>query len=78
MIIFQAHLDSINNKNQRMGRYSGILGVVVLLLIAYLMSNNKKKIDYKLVGWGLGLQLTFALFIYILLNYKTFFQSKYL
>lgn len=46
-----------------MERFTGILGVIVLLAIAYLMSNNRKKIDYRLVGWGLGLQLAFALFI---------------
>ena len=46
-----------------MGRFSGILGIVVLLGIAYLMSNNRKAINYKLVSWGLGLQLVFALFI---------------
>lgn len=46
-----------------MERFAGILGVLVLLGIAFLMSNNRKAIDYKLVGWGLGLQLTFALFI---------------
>lgn len=46
-----------------MGRFTGIIGIVLLLLIAYLLSNNRKKIDYKLVAWGLGLQLVFALFI---------------
>ena len=46
-----------------MGRFTGIIGIVVLLLIAYLLSNNRKKIDFKLVAWGLGLQLAFALFI---------------
>ncbi len=46
-----------------MERYTGLLGVVVLLGIAYLMSNNRKKINYKLVIWGLGLQFAFALFI---------------
>ena len=37
--------------------------MIVLLAIAYAMSNNRSKIDYRLVGWGLGLQLIFALFI---------------
>ncbi len=43
--------------------YRGIIGIVLLILIAYLFSNNKKKIDWKLVGSGLGLQLIFAIFI---------------
>lgn len=46
-----------------MGRFTGLLGIAVLLGIAFLLSNNRKKIDYKLVLWGLGLQLAFALFI---------------
>jgi len=41
----------------------GLLGIVVLLGIAVAMSNNRKKINLRIVGWGLGLQLTFALFI---------------
>lgn len=46
-----------------MERYTGILGIIVLLSIAFLMSNNRKKIDKKLVLWGLGLQISFALLI---------------
>ena len=41
----------------------GILGIFTLLTIAYLLSNNKQKIDYKLVIWGLSIQLIFALLI---------------
>ncbi|MBT8189362.1 MAG: NupC/NupG family nucleoside CNT transporter, partial [Bacteroidia bacterium] len=46
-----------------MERYIGILGVIILLGIAFLMSNNRQRINYRLVAWGLGLQLIFALFI---------------
>lgn len=46
-----------------MERFIAIIGMIVLLAIAYAMSNNRSKIDYRLVGWGLGLQLIFALFI---------------
>ena len=46
-----------------MERFTGIIGIIVLLGAAYLLSNNRSKIDYKLVLWGLGLQLGFALFI---------------
>ncbi|MEA1882299.1 MAG: nucleoside transporter C-terminal domain-containing protein [Candidatus Marinimicrobia bacterium] len=41
----------------------GLLGIVVLLGIAFTMSNNRKQINLRVVGWGLGLQLIFALFI---------------
>lgn len=41
----------------------GILGVVVIVGIAFLFSNNKKRIDWRLVGMGLLIQIVFAVFI---------------
>ena len=41
----------------------GILGIFTLLTIAYAISNNRKKINYKLVAWGLSIQFIFALLI---------------
>ncbi|MDP2304368.1 MAG: nucleoside transporter C-terminal domain-containing protein [Ignavibacteria bacterium] len=41
----------------------GIIGLAVLIGIAYLFSNNKKKINWKLVGGGLSLQIIFAILI---------------
>ena len=41
----------------------GVLGIIVLLGIAFAMSNNRKKINYRIVLWGMGLQIIFALFI---------------
>ena len=46
-----------------MDRFTGIIGAVVLLAIAYGMSNNRSSISKRTVLWGLGLQLFFALFI---------------
>ena len=46
-----------------MERLTGLLGILLMLGIAFLMSNNRKRIDYKLVLWGLGLQLGFAVLI---------------
>ena len=46
-----------------MGRFIGIFGILFLLFSAYLMSNNRKKISFKTVFGGIGLQLLFALFI---------------
>ncbi len=43
-----------------MGRYQGLIGVVVLLAIAWLMSNNRRKISLRVVIWGLALQFGFA------------------
>ena len=48
-----------------MERFTGILGVLAILGIAYLMSNNKRNIDIRLVVWGLGLQLLFGIFILV-------------
>jgi CNT family concentrative nucleoside transporter len=46
-----------------MERFSGLMGVVLILGIAFLLSNNRKAINYRLVFSGLGLQLILALFI---------------
>ncbi len=41
----------------------GIIGIIVLVAFAFLFSNNKRKIDWKLVGIGISLQITFGLLI---------------
>ena len=41
----------------------GVLGLVVLLGIAFLLSNNRKKINWRTVGAGLSLQIILAVFI---------------
>jgi len=46
-----------------MERLTGLLGIFVLLGIAWLLSNNRKQINLRIVLWGLGLQLLFAIFI---------------
>lgn len=46
-----------------MDRYFGIIGYFVLLGVAFLMSNNRKAINYKLVISGLLIQLALAFFI---------------
>ncbi len=46
-----------------MHRLIGFLGIAAILGIAFLMSNNRKAINYHVVFWGLGLQLAFAIFI---------------
>ena len=43
--------------------FRGLLGLISLLLIAFLFSRNRKGIDWKLVGKGLGIQFLFALLI---------------
>ncbi|MGG7179050.1 NupC/NupG family nucleoside CNT transporter [Clostridium paraputrificum] len=46
-----------------MNRFIGILGIIVILGIAYLLSDNKKKINWRLVATGFGLQILFAVLI---------------
>ena len=46
-----------------MGRFTGILGLLTMLGLAYAFSTNRKAIRLKTVAWGLGLQITFAIFV---------------
>lgn len=46
-----------------MERLTGLLGIVIILGIAFLLSNNRKAINKRLILSGLGLQLTLAVFI---------------
>src|SRR5277367_5573032 len=43
-----------------MGRFTGILGLLTMLGLAYAFSTNRRAIRLKTVAWGLGLQLAFA------------------
>lgn len=47
-----------------MDRFFGIFGIVLIFAIAYLMSNNRKAINYKTVGMGFLLQVLLAVFIF--------------
>src|SRR5512139_2811741 len=46
-----------------MARFTGVIGIVLILGLAYLWSNNRKSINLRLVLTGLGLQLALAIFI---------------
>jgi CNT family concentrative nucleoside transporter len=43
-----------------MGRFTGILGLLTMLGLAYAFSTNRRAIRLKTVAWGLGLQFAFA------------------
>jgi len=43
--------------------FRGFLGIAVLLLICYLLSNNRKAINWRIVGIGISLQFILALMI---------------
>ena len=57
-----------------MERFQGLIGIVVILMIAFLFSNNKKNINYRLVGSGLLLQLTIGFLILKIPAVTSFFQ----
>ncbi len=43
--------------------FVGILGLITILLCAWLLSTDRRAIRFKTVAWGLGLQLVFAFLI---------------
>jgi CNT family concentrative nucleoside transporter len=46
-----------------MHRFIGVLGILFVLGMAFLMSNNRRSIRYKTVAWGLGLQIALAFLV---------------
>jgi len=46
-----------------MGRFTGILGLLTMLGLAYTFSTKRSAINKKTVAWGLGLQVVFAIFV---------------
>ena len=57
-----------------MAQIQGILGAIFIIFLAFLLSNNKNKINYRLVLWGIGLQLFFAILIILTPIGKPFFS----
>ncbi|MBK8243897.1 MAG: Na+ dependent nucleoside transporter [Saprospiraceae bacterium] len=53
----------------------GLLGVLVLLIICYAVSEHRKRIDWKLVGTGLLLQFIFALLVLKVPMVKSMFEG---
>ena len=46
-----------------MDRFTGLIGIVLILGLAYALSDNRKAINYRTVGVGLALQFGLALFV---------------
>jgi CNT family concentrative nucleoside transporter len=44
-------------------RFTGILGILAVLFAAWLGSTDRKRIRWRTVAWGLGLQFTFAFLV---------------
>lgn len=55
-----------------MDRFQGILGIAVILMIAIALSAHRSKINWRTVGVGLAMQVTFALLV---LKWEPGFQA---
>ncbi|MBD3239908.1 MAG: nucleoside transporter [Chitinivibrionales bacterium] len=42
-----------------------LAGMVVLLAVAWAFSNERKNLNWRVIGWGLGLQLLFGLLVFV-------------
>src|ERR1700704_2119742 len=58
-----------------MGRFTGILGLLTMLGLAYAFSTNRRAIRLKTVAWGLGLQFVFAVFVLRIETGRRVFQK---
>ena len=62
-------------KTIAMERFTGIIGILLILSLAFLASNNRKKINLRLVFSGLGLQMLIALLILKVPTVQSFFEK---
>jgi CNT family concentrative nucleoside transporter len=46
-----------------LGRFTGILGLLTMLALAWIFSSNRRAIRWRTVFWGLGLQILFAFIV---------------
>ena len=46
-----------------MGRFTGVLGLVILLALCWLFSTNRKAVRWRVVATGVALQVVFAIFV---------------
>lgn len=49
------------------------IGIFAILAIAWLFSNSKDNLNWKAIGWGIGVQLLFAFFIFMVPQGASFF-----
>lgn len=58
-----------------MDRFTGLIGIVLILGIAYALSDNRKAINFRTVGVGLALQFALAVFVLKTAVGQNLFQS---
>ncbi|MBI3681631.1 MAG: NupC/NupG family nucleoside CNT transporter [Acidobacteria bacterium] len=57
-----------------MGRFTGMLGLVAILAVAWLLSSHRRAIQPRLLAWGLGLQFLLA-FLVLKTEFGRIFQA---
>jgi CNT family concentrative nucleoside transporter len=58
-----------------LARFTGLLGLITFIGLAYALSTNRRAIKWRTVVWGLGLQIVFA-FLVIKWNYGQVILSR--
>jgi concentrative nucleoside transporter, CNT family len=58
-----------------MGRFTGILGILVIVGLAWLFSTDRKAIKLKTIAWGLGLQIVLGIFVLKVKSGQIIFQT---
>src|SRR5215813_7676256 len=58
-----------------MGRLTGVLGIAVILGLAYVFSTDRRAIKLRTIAWGLGLQLALGLFVLRVPSGQIIFQT---
>jgi CNT family concentrative nucleoside transporter len=56
-------------------RLTGIFGLILILGIGFALSKNRKAISWRVVGWGVGLQVAFAIFVLRIPVGRTIFSA---
>jgi CNT family concentrative nucleoside transporter len=46
-----------------MGRFTGLLGLLAILAVCFLFSKDRRRIEPRILLWGLGLQIAFAFLV---------------
>jgi CNT family concentrative nucleoside transporter len=56
-----------------MARFTGVLGLLTMLALAYLFSTDRRAIKLKIIAWGLTLQIAFAFLVFYWTSGQLFF-----
>jgi concentrative nucleoside transporter, CNT family len=62
-------------EENKVGRFTGVLGIATILGLAYIFSTSRRAIRLKTVLWGLGLQLALGLFVLRVKSGEWLFQK---